>query len=157
MHVETERKFLVRNGSFKNEAVKVLRMKQGYIAHDNGNTVRVRISDDKGYLTIKGPSSNGISRLEWEMEIPQAEAESLMQLCKKGMIDKSRYIIPAGDSRCFEVDEFYGENEGLVVAEIELEAEDETFNKPEWLGEEVTGDHRYYNSSLCIKPYRDWK
>lgn len=156
MNIETERKFLVKNDNYKKEASVVHRIEQGYIVHDTGRTVRVRISDNTGYLTIKGPSENGISRLEWEMEIPLSEAESLMQLCKNGIIDKSRYIIPAGKARFFEVDEFYGDNKGLVIAEIELGTEDETFKKPEWLGEEVTGDHRYYNSSLCIRPYKDW-
>lgn len=157
MHIETERKFLVKNDDYKGQAKVIHRMVQGYIAHDSGRTVRVRISDGRGYLTIKGPSANGISRAEWEMEIPLEDAKSLMQLCKRGIIDKSRYVVPAGNGRFFEVDEFYGDNQGLVVAEIELGAENEAFNKPEWLGEEVTGDHRYYNSSLCTMPYKDWK
>ena len=157
MHIETERKFLVKNDDYKGQAKVIHSMTQGYIAHDSGRTVRVRISDGQGYLTIKGPSANGISRAEWEMEIPLEDAKSLMQLCKSGIIDKSRYVVPAGNGRFFEVDEFYGDNQGLVVAEIELGAENEAFNKPEWLGEEVTGDHRYYNSSLCTMPYKDWK
>lgn len=158
MNIETERKFLVRDEGFKAQAVKTLRIKQGYIAHDAGRTVRVRIADDKGYLTIKGPSMNGgISRFEWEREIPLQDAEDLMLLCKDGKIDKKRFIIPAAGGRKFEVDEFYGDNEGLVMAEIELGSEDEAFVKPEWLGEEVTGDKRFYNSHLLTYPYKDWK
>ena len=158
MNIETERKFLVRGDSFKSEAVRTLRIKQGYIAHDAGRTVRVRIADDKGFLTIKGPSMNGgISRLEWEREIPLQDAEDLMLLCKDGKIDKTRFIIPAANGRKFEVDEFYGDNEGLVMAEIELGSEDEAFVRPSWLGDEVTGDKRYYNSHLLTYPFKDWK
>lgn len=158
MNIETERKFLVRGDSFKSEAVRTLRIKQGYIAHDAGRTVRVRIADDKGFLTIKGPSMNGgISRFEWEREIPLQDAEDLMLLCKDGKIDKTRFIIPAANGRKFEVDEFYGDNEGLVMAEIELGSEDEAFVRPSWLGDEVTGDKRYYNSHLLTYPFKDWK
>lgn len=158
MSIETERKFLVRDDSFKSEAVRTLRIKQGYIAHDAGRTVRVRIADDKGFLTIKGPSMNGgISRFEWEREIPLQDAEDLMLLCKDGKIDKTRFIIPAANGRKFEVDEFYGDNEGLVMAEIELGSEDEAFVRPSWLGDEVTGDKRYYNSHLLTYPFKDWK
>lgn len=167
MHIETERKFLVNDDSFKAEAVAAHRMRQGYIAHENGRTVRVRISDNIGWLTIKGPSANGISRQEWEKEIPLADAEDLFSLCQSGSIDKVRYIVPiesatstpAGshEGRFFEVDEFHGDNEGLIVAEIELGSEDETFPRPSWLGSEVTGDRRYYNSQLCLNPYKDWK
>lgn len=158
MNIETERKFLVRDDSFKAEAVKSLRIKQGYIAHDAGRTVRVRIADDKGFLTIKGPSMNGgLSRFEWEREIPLQDAEDLMLLCKDGKIDKTRFIVPAANGRKFEVDEFYGDNEGLVMAEIELGSEDEAFERPIWLGAEVTGDKRYYNSHLLSYPFKDWK
>ncbi|MCQ2133418.1 MAG: CYTH domain-containing protein [Bacteroidales bacterium] len=158
MNIETERKFLVADDSFKSEAVRTLRIKQGYIAHDAGRTVRVRIADDKGFLTIKGPSMNGgISRFEWEREIPLQDAEELMLLCKDGKIDKTRFIIPAANGRKFEVDEFYGDNEGLVMAEIELGSEDEAFVRPSWLGDEVTGDKRYYNSHLLTYPFKDWK
>lgn len=157
MHIETERKFLVRNMDFKGLTTASHRMKQGYIAHENGRSVRVRISDDKGFLTIKGPSKNGISRLEWEKEISIQDAEDLFLLCQKGIIEKTRYIVPAGGGRFFEVDEFYGDNEGLVMAEIELGSEDEAFTKPSWLGEEVTGDRRFYNASLAVYPYNKWK
>jgi len=156
MHIETERKFLVKDSSFKQLAVKAYRIKQGYIAHDGGNTVRVRIRDAQGFLTIKGPSMNGISRFEWEREIPLQEAEELFLLCRGGAIDKTRYLVPCSSGRYFEVDEFYGDNEGLVMAEIELERPDEPFDRPAWLGEEVTGDKRYYNSYLLLRPYKSW-
>ncbi len=157
MHIETERKFLVLNESYKEEASGSHHLVQAYIAHENGRTVRVRIFDDRGFLTIKGPSLDGISRKEWEMEIPLEDARDLMALCQKGSIDKTRWIVPAGNGRCFEVDEFHGENEGLVVAEIELGSAEETFSRPEWLGKEVTGDRRYYNSYLTLAPYSAWK
>lgn len=158
MNLEIERKFLVLDDRFKKEAVRSVRIRQGYIAHDSGRTVRVRIAGDKGYLTIKGPSLDGISRQEWEREIPLQDAEDLFPLCKPGAIDKTRYIIPVPDTgRKWEVDEFYGNNEGLVMAEIELGAPEEPFDKPDWLGEEVTGDRRYYNAKLCLNPYKNWK
>lgn len=157
MHIETERKFLVRDDSYKKEAVKSYRIKQGYIAHDGGNTVRVRIRDNEGFLTIKGPSRNGMSRAEWEKLIPVADAEALLQLCHGGFIDKTRHIIPCSDGLAFEVDEFHGDNEGLTMAEIELPGEDVGFPRPSWLGEEVTGDKRYYNSFLTRFPYKFWQ
>ena len=156
-NVETERKFLIQDNSYKSQAVKSFRIKQGYLAHDGGNTVRVRIRDNEGFLTIKGPSYDGISRFEWEKEIPLEDAEALCNLCRGGFIDKTRYLVPAGAGRCFEVDEFHGDNEGLVMAEIELEKPDEPFDRPAWLGEEVTGDRRYYNSHLLLNPYKNWK
>lgn len=155
MNTETERKFLVKDDSYKAEAVRSYRITQGYIAHDSGNTVRVRIRDGVGFLTIKGMTS-GCSRPEWEIEIPLKDAEDLFALCKPGSVDKTRHIIPAAGGHYFEVDEFHGDNEGLVMAEIELGSEDESFLKPAWLGEEVTGDPRYYNSYLSRKPYRYW-
>ena len=155
MHIETERKFLVKSDAFRSEAVRSYRICQGYIAHGGGRTVRVRIRDDKGFLTIKGPSTDGISRLEWEREIPLEDARELMSLCKGGCIDKTRYLVPVGE-HCFEVDVFYGDNEGLVMAEIELGSPDEPFTKPSWLGEEVTGDRRYYNAQLLSRPWRKW-
>ena len=164
MNIETERKFLVKDEGFKAQAVEKHRVRQGYIAHDGGRTVRVRLWDDKGVLTIKGPSMNGgMSRFEWEREISREEAEDLFMLCKPGMVDKTRWIVPAEmpgqaghDGRKFEVDEFHGENEGLVMAEIELGSPDEAFEKPSWLGEEVTGDKRYYNSYLAKNPFKYW-
>ena len=156
MHIETERKFLVRDEGFKDQAVESHHIKQGYIAHDGGRTVRVRLWDDQGILTIKGPSMGaGMSRYEWEKEISREEAEDLFLLCKPGTVDKTRWIIPAGP-RKFEVDEFHGENAGLVMAEIELGSEDESFERPSWLGEEVTGDKRYYNAYLALNPFKSW-
>ena len=158
MNFEIERKFLVPDEAYKQKAVKAIRIRQGYIAHDAGRTVRVRIADDKGFLTIKGPSRDGISRQEWEREIPLQDAEDLFLLCKEGAIDKTRYIIPIPETgRKWEVDEFYGDNEGLVMAEIELGSPEEPYARPAWLGEEVTGDKRYYNSHLCLHPYKTWK
>ena len=157
MALEIERKFLVA-GEYKSLAVSHSRITQGYISSASGRTVRVRIRGDKGYLTIKGPSAlGGLSRFEWEKEIPVSEAESLMGICEPGVIDKTRWLVPAGDGiHTWEVDEFHGDNEGLVVAEIELHSEDDVFEKPEWLGEEVTGDRRYYNSMLTKRPFRTW-
>lgn len=156
IHTETERKFLVLSDAFKAEAVASHRIKQGYIARDNGNSVRVRIKDNTGILTIKGPSADDISRTEWEIEIPLADAEALLKLCHGGIIDKTRYIVPEASGRVFEVDEFYGDNEGLVMAEIELENADDPFEKPSWLGKEVTGDRHYYNSYLSLHPFKTW-
>ena len=121
-----------------------------------GRTVRVRIRDDKGYLTIKGPSDDsGLGRYEWEKEIPLHEAQELMKLCEPGMIDKTRYLVRSGN-HVFEVDEFYGENEGLTVAEVELSSADEAYEKPAFIGEEVTGDVKYYNSFLMKNPFSKW-
>lgn len=156
MAKEIERKFLVA-GDFKQGASESFRLIQGYISTDPDRTVRVRINGSQGFLTIKGRSSaDGLSRYEWEKEIPVEEARELMELCGPGIIDKTRYLVPCGD-HTFEVDEFYGSNQGLVLAEIELADEQETFRKPSWLGEEVTGDIRYYNSMLMKCPFTEWK
>lgn len=153
---EIERKFLVA-GDFRGEVSGASRIKQGFLSSVPGRTVRVRVRGDKGYLTVKGPAQ-GLTRFEWEKEIPAEEAELLLRLCEPGMIDKTRYLVPSTDGRhTWEVDEFHGDNEGLVVAEIELSSEDETFERPAWLGAEVTGDRRYYNSCLIRHPYKDWK
>ena len=152
---EIERKFLVA-GDFRKEVSGASRIIQGFLSSAPGRTVRVRIRDDKGYLTVKGPAQ-GLTRFEWEKEIPADEARQLLALCEPGAIDKTRHLVPAADGHVWEVDEFHGDNEGLVVAEIELEAEDEPFVRPVWLGAEVTGDRRYYNSSLTKCPYKDWK
>ncbi len=196
MHIETERKFLVKDLSFKDLAITSYEIKQGYIAHDGGNTVRVRIRDKQGFLTIKGPSVDGISRHEWEREIPLEDAQELFLLCRGGSIEKTRYIVPSGHipsetlrfatslpqppaagpshsfghgrpkvsegicpdrEKFFEVDVFYGDNEGLVMAEIELDSPDEPFERPEWLGREVTGDKRFYNSHLLKNPFKSWR
>ena len=152
MAKEIERKFLV-SGDFKQEACDSFRLVQGYICSDPGRTVRVRVRGDKGFLTIKGRSSlDGLSRYEWEKEIPVSEALELMNLCVSGVIDKTRYLVPYG-GHIYEVDVFHGANEGLVLAEIELADEQEKFEKPSWLGEEVTGDVRYYNSMLSLHPF----
>ena len=155
MQIETERKFLVLDDGYKAQAVESHRIRQGYIAHDMGRSVRVRILDDRGFLTIKGPFIGVGSRPEWEKEISLQEAEDLFLICKPGSIDKTRWIVPAGE-RVFEVDEFHGENEGLVMAEIELKSQDEAFGRPSWLGEEVTGNPRYYNGYLARNPYKSW-
>ena len=152
MAKEIERKFLV-TGDFKQEACDSLRLVQGYISADPDRTVRVRIKGEEGFLTIKGRSSlDGLSRYEWEKEIPVSEALELMNLCVSGVIDKTRYLVPYG-GHTYEVDVFHGANEGLVLAEIELADEQEMFEKPSWLGEEVTGDMRYYNSMLSLHPF----
>ena len=156
-HIEIERKFLVKSPEFKDQATGCSHFVQGYITSPPAKTVRVRIADDKAYLTIKGSgSASGMSRFEWEMEIPGRDALALLGICEGGVIEKDRYYVPfAGHT--FEVDEFFGDNEGLVMAEVELSSADETFEKPEWLGQEVTGDSRYYNSSLRKHPYIQWK
>ena len=156
MALEIERKFLVKNDSYKAMAYSASRIAQGYICSSRGRTVRVRIRDEKGYLTIKGPAdSEGLGRYEWEKEIPMQEAQELMRLCEPGMIDKTRYLVKSG-KHVFEVDEFYGENEGLTVAEVELESADESYEKPDFIGEEVTGDVKYYNSFLMKNPFTRW-
>ncbi len=152
---EIERKFLVK-GEFKKFANKSTRIVQGYLSSVPERTVRVRIKGDKGFLTIKGIGNvSGASRYEWEREIPVTEAEELLKICEPGVIDKTRYLVKSGD-HTFEVDEFYGENEGLVLAELELASESEKFEKPDWLGEEVTGDTKYYNSMLMKNPFTKW-
>ena len=151
---EIERNCLVA-GDFRGEVSGASRIIQGFLSSAPGRTVRVRLRDDKGYLTVKGPAQ-GLTRFEWEKEIPAAEAEQLLQFCEPGAIDKTRHLVPAADGHVWEVDEFHGDNAGLVVAEIELGSEDEPFDRPAWLGAEVTGDRRYYNSSLTHCPYKDW-
>lgn len=155
MAQEIERKFLVK-GDFKPEAFKSTRISQGYLSSVPERTVRVRIKGNQGFLTIKGKGNHsGISRYEWEKEIPVKEAEELLQLCEPGIIDKTRYLVKSGN-HTFEVDEFHGENEGLILAEIELETENESFVKPSWIAEEVTGDAKYYNAVLTKHPYSRW-
>ena len=152
---EIERKFLVK-GEFKNLASKETRIVQGYLSSIPERTVRVRIKGDKGYITIKGiGNASGATRYEWEKEIPTTEVEELLKICEPGVIDKTRYLVKVGN-HTFEVDEFYGENKGLTVAEIELSSESEDFVKPEWLGDEVTGDTKYYNSMLMKNPFTKW-
>lgn len=155
--IEIERKFLVKSQAFKDEAFNKTHIKQGFLSTDKERTVRVRLKGENGFLTIKGASSNdGLSRFEWEKEISKEDAEQLFKLCKQGIIDKMRYEVKSGN-HIFEIDEFFGDNEGLVLAEIELNTEDEGFEKPNWLGKEVTGDIRYYNSQLSNHPFKTWK
>ncbi|WP_103069672.1 CYTH domain-containing protein [Aquimarina sediminis] len=154
--VEIERKFLVTSDTYKHEAHKSTRIIQGYLNSDPERAVRIRIKGDIGFLTIKGKSNQaGTSRFEWEKEIEVTEAKELLKLCEKGMIEKVRYEI-SSENHTYEVDEFFGKNKGLIVAEIELDNENETFLKPDWLGKEVTGDQKYYNSQLSKKPYMLW-
>ena len=154
--IEIERKFLVNSNAFKNQAFTQNRISQGYLSSLPERTVRVRIKGNKGFLTIKGASNeSGLSRFEWEKEIPVDEAAALLKLCEDGVIDKTRFEVKMGN-HVIEIDEFYGENEGLIMAEIELESETEPFEKPNWLGEEVTNDIRYYNSYLSKNPFKKW-
>ncbi len=155
MAQEIERKFLVK-GDYKTQAKKQTRITQGYLSSVPERTVRVRIKGEKGFITIKGiGNASGASRYEWEKEISVNEVKELLKLCEPGIIDKTRFLVDAG-KHTFEVDEFYGDNEGLTVAEVELDAEDEHFEKPEWLDNEVTGDVKYFNSMLMKNPYKDW-
>lgn len=157
MAQEIERKFIVTDNSYRAQSFCSYNIVQGYLCRSNGNSVRVRIRDDKGFLTIKGPSHDGgLSRYEWEREIPLCEAKELLLLCGSAKIEKVRYLVACG-KHTFEVDEFYGDNSGLVVAEVELSAANEPFEKPSFIGMEVTGDARYYNSHLTLFPYKDWK
>lgn len=154
-NIETERKFLVK-GDFRPFAKAALSIAQGYLCSAPERTVRIRIKGDRGFITVKGAGSpSGMSRYEWEKEITVAEARELLALCEPGIIDKTRYLVDAGD-HVFEVDEFHGDNEGLVLAEVELSDENESFVRPDWLGKEVTGDARYYNSMLARHPFKDW-
>ncbi len=155
--VEIERKYLVTNCDFIMESKENFRIVQGYLNSNPERTVRVRIKGGKGFLTIKGiGNESGMTRFEWEKEITVSEAEALLLLCEKGTIDKIRYNV-IFENHLFEVDVFQGENEGLIVAEIELQSENETFSKPNWLGNEVTSDERYYNSFLSNHPFKSWK
>jgi adenylate cyclase len=147
MALEVERKFLVK-GRFEHLAVKKFRIRQSYFSTDPKRIIRLRITDDTGLITFKSkPGDNSFSRNEWEFEIPLKEAEEMFDICLPGLIDKTRYIIPVG-KHFFEVDVFHGKNEGLVVAELELLSETEEYERPEWLGVEVTGKTEYYNSNL---------
>ena len=156
MHYEIERKFLV-TGEFKSKAYSHSHIEQGYFDTAPGRTVRVRIRDDKAYLTIKGPArKDGLSRYEFETEVSLEDGRQLMNLCGPGRIDKTRWLVKNG-KHIVEVDEFHGDNDGLVIAEIELETEDESFEMPDFLGKELTGDRRFYNSHLMKRPYCIWR
>ncbi|WP_405400395.1 CYTH domain-containing protein [Maribacter sp. Asnod2-G09] len=155
--IEIERKFLVKSDDYKSEATSKTRIVQGFLNTDPSRTVRVRIKGDLGFINVKGKSNKtGTSRFEWEKEISVEEAESLLKLCEKGILNKTRYEITIGN-HVYEVDEFYDDNEGLTVAEIELNDENESFQKPAWLGIEVTGEVKYYNSQISKNPFRNWK
>ena len=157
MAQEIERKFLVKGDAYKALAFNHSSIAQGYIVSGGGRSVRVRIRGDKGYLTIKGASNaDGLSRYEFETEISLADASDLMLLCEPGIVLKTRWLVRATDGHVFEVDEFEGDNEGLVMAEVELKSEDETFEKPDFIGQEVTGDRRFYNSHLRRYPFKVW-
>lgn len=154
--IEIERKFVVTSDAFKSNVLRQNHIAQGYLSSIPERTVRIRIKGNNGFITIKGKTNEtGLSRFEWEKEIPVAEARELLQLCEKGVIEKTRYEIQVGH-HIFEVDEFYGENEGLILAEVELQSETEVFEKPTWLGDEVTNDNRYYNSFLSQHPFKSW-
>jgi len=156
MTEEIERKFLV-SGNFKSHAVKSFRIVQGYLSSAPERAVRVRIRNDKGFLTIKGiGNESGLTRFEWEQEIDVEDAKRLLKMCEPGIINKTRYLVPSGN-HTFEVDEFHGENQGLIIAEVELHFESELIEKPEWLGDEVTGEIKYYNAILMKNPYKSWK
>ncbi len=155
--IEIERKFLVTSEAFKEESQTKTRIIQGFLNTDEERTVRVRLKGDIGFLTVKGKSSDdGLTRFEWETEISKIEAEALLELCEQGIIDKMRYEVEVGN-HMFEVDEFFGDNEGLMMAEVELNHALEIFEKPRWLGKEVTGDIKYYNSQLSKQPFNTWK
>ena len=156
MAIEIERKFLVLNDSYKREALGHSHIQQGYICSNEERTVRVRIRDNRAYLTIKGPTpEGGLPCFEFEKEITLEEGKQLMRLCEPGIIDKVRWLVKSGE-HTFEIDEFFGENEGLVMAEVELSSVDDEVLIPAFIGEEVTGDPRYFNSHLRINPYRTW-
>ena len=154
MPKEIERKFLLKNDNWKSEFTSRTIIKQGYLSTKKERTVRVRILGEKGFLTIKGESV-GMTRLEFEYEIPVQEAEELLQLCKKPFIEKERFIVSMGKLK-WEIDIFEGDNEGLRIAEVELEDENQAVEIPDWIGEEVTFDNRYFNSSLVKLPFKDW-
>lgn len=155
--LEIERKFLVTSEAFKTEAFQQEKIVQGFLNSHPERTVRVRIKGEKGYLTVKGKSDDsGVSRFEWEKEVSWQEAQTLIKFCEPGIIEKTRFLVKY-DGHTFEVDEFYGENQGLVVAEVELKSVDENFKTPGWLGREVTGNIKYYNSALSKTPFKNWK
>lgn len=156
MGQEIERKFLVI-GNYKEFSKESFGVKQGYLSTVPERNVRIRLKGEKGFITIKGIANNsGITRYEWEKEISKKDAIELLQICEEGIIDKTRHLVEFG-VHTFEVDEFHGKNEGLIVAEIELRSEDEKFEKPKWIGKEVTGNLNYYNSMLSKNPYLNWK
>ena len=154
--IEIERKFLVVSENYKKNILSKHNIKQGYLCVEPKRSVRIRIIDKKGYITIKGNSSkDGLSRFEWEKEICKTDAEELIALCKSNIIEKTRFLIQYKNN-IFEVDEFHANNTGLIIAEIELNSKNQFFEKPAWIGEEVTGEKKYYNSQLIQTPYSKW-
>jgi len=153
---EIERKFLVTSEAFKELAFKKTRIVQGFLNTHPERTVRVRIKGTEGFITVKGlGNETGASRFEWEKQITEEEADALLEICEPGKIDKIRHEVKSG-KHIFEIDEFSEDNEGLIIAEVELSSSDEKFKKPNWLGEEVTGDTKYYNSQLSKTPFNTW-
>ncbi len=158
MAQEIERKFLVKGNAFKELAFDHSSIIQGYIVSGGGRNVRVRIRGDRGFLTIKGASHDGgLSRYEFETEVSLADAHDLMKLCEPGVIEKTRWLVSTADNHIFEVDEFHGDNEGLVMAEVELQSPEESFERPNFIGTEVTGDRRFYNSHMRRYPFKLWR
>ncbi len=154
--IEIERKFLVTSDAYKAVSFNCTRIIQGFLNTHKERTVRVRLKGDKGFITVKGLSTkDGLSRFEWEKEITKEEAEALLKICEPGIIDKIRYEVKVGN-HIFEVDAFNGDNEGLIIAEIELENENDNYEKPDWLGTEVTGNIKYYNSQISKHPFKLW-
>lgn len=154
--IEIERKFRVKSTTFLDNIKTRFKITQGYLNSDKNRAVRVRTKDSQGFITVKGVSSaNGLSRFEWEKEISSTDAARLLELCEGFVIDKTRYLVPFGEV-VFEVDVFEGANQGLVIAEVELQSEGQIFEKPDWLGEELTGDKRYYNAYLSVHPFTTW-
>ncbi|WP_228852811.1 CYTH domain-containing protein [Aegicerativicinus sediminis] len=155
--IEIERKFKVVSPEYKELASNSRKIIQGFLNSNKNRIVRVRLTGNEGRLTVKGKSTDdGLERFEWETIISKNDALDLLDLCEKPMIEKSRYDV-FHEGKLFEIDEFYGENEGLVIAELELKSKDELFNLPSWIGEEVTGDQKYYNANLITNPYKNWK
>jgi len=157
MALEIERKFLVRDDSFKSLAMSSIPIEQGYMMSEDDCVIRIRTAAENAVLTIKSKTKpNSIARYEWEYPIPFEDARKMLEICTLNIISKTRYFVPVG-KHTFEVDVFHGDNEGLVVAEVELSAEDEFFECPDWLGEEVTAEKCYYNVFLARCPYKEWK
>lgn len=156
MPKEIERKFLVK-GNFRSYIIQSNHILQGYISRNPERTVRIRIKNDLGFITIKGKTNySGTTRFEWEKPISKEDGIVLLEICEPGVINKTRHLVPEESGLIFEIDEFHGDNQGLIIAEIELPSEDSEFNKPNWLGEEVTGDTKYYNAMLSKNPYNNW-
>ena len=156
MAIEIERKFLIKSNTFKKESYKKIYIKQGFLNSHRERTVRIRITDVAAFITVKGISnSSGTSRYEWEKEITIEDAQKLLILCEETVVEKNRFLVK-NEKHIFEVDEFLGQNKGLIIAEIELTSENEAFEKPDWLGKEVTGIEKYYNSTLSKHPFTNW-